>query len=97
MAPPRRLYVTLMAVEGSGATEPNGGFCVRPSRPLLTAPRIQRLAIGAARHQAIFQFPRRVELMGQEPAEHEQENYDAQRDHGAPLTAIRAVTIHHAI
>jgi len=97
MAPPRRLHETPVAVEGSKTTELIDWFCVRPPRWLLAALRIHGRAIGAARHQAIFQFPRRIELVGQQPADQEQDNHHPERDQGAPLAAILAVTIRHAI
>jgi hypothetical protein len=85
MAPPRRLHETPVAVEGSRTAEQIGGFRVRALLRLLPALSIQGHAIGAARHQAIFQFPRDVELVGQQPADQEQHNHDAERDQGAPL------------
>src|SRR5271169_900684 len=97
MAPPRRLRETPVAVESSRTTEQIDRFRVRPPRWLSAALRIQGYAIGAAGHQAIFQFSRRIELVGQQPAEQEQDNHHAERDQGTPLAAVLAVAVRHGI
>ena len=94
MAPPRRLDETLVAVDGSGYSEQKSEFRVWAA--WLSAARcIERYAIGAARHQAILQLPRRVQLVGQQPADQEQDDHHAERDQGAPLAAFRAVAVCH--
>src|SRR5579864_3239282 len=95
MAPPRRLRETLVAVQSSATNGTKRRVLRFAAAPASPARSVERRAIGAARHQAIFQFSRRVELVGQQPADQEQRHHHAERDQRTPLAAIRAVAVCH--
>lgn len=62
--------------------------------------RIDRHAIGAARHHAVLDFRVGIEFARQEPADDEQHHDDAERDQrraavGAVSTAITIVIVGH--